>query len=482
MSDVYLAALDQRTGFSRCVIYDQALRPVASAQKPVTILCPQPGWREYAPQELLASLQSALYEALYQSSLRPAQIGAVGLANQRETAVVWEKATGRPIYNAISWQCRRTEELCRRLAGDEDFARLTAQRTGLPLRPDFSATKLKWILDNVPGARRRAEAGELLFGTVDSWLIWNYSGRQLHLTDPTNASRTMLFDLHRLRWDEEICRYLDIPLCMLPQVAAPGQTFGQAALSGASLPLAAVAGNQQAVLLGQGCLAEGAAACSFDQDCFLMMNTGSRFCPGREDLYATLALGRGGQVCYALEGRTSWCGRVLDWMRQLRLLDDAADAEYFAAKQPDSGGVYWIPPRPGGGPGSFWGLGPDTGRDHLIRAGLESIAYQTADLLERMTALSGVRPPRLMADEIHSANRLLMGFTADLTGLPVCARPTAQVTTLGAAALAGMNAGLFGEEVLAAPHPDETLYQPRAGAAGRLEGWRAARARVWGRE
>ena len=328
MSDVYLAALDQRTGFSRCVICDQALRPVASAQKPVTILCPQPGWREYAPQELLASLQSALYEALYQSGLRPAQIGAVGLANQRETAVVWEKATGRPIYNAISWQCRRTEELC----------------------------------------RRRAEAGGLLFGTVDSWLVWNFSGRQLHLTDPTNASRTMLFDLHRLKWDEEICRYLEIPLCMLPQVAAPGQTFGQAALAGASLPLAAVAGNQQAVLLGQGCLDEGAAACSFDQDCFLMMNTGSRFCPGREDLYATLALGRGGQVCYALEGRTAWGGRVLDWMCRLGLLDDAADGEYFAAKRPDSGGAYWVPPRPGGGPAGRLagrpgpGMGPGIGR------------------------------------------------------------------------------------------------------------------------
>ena len=350
----YIAALDQGTTSSRCIIFDREQHIVGSAQREFTQLYPQPGWVEHDPMEIWSSQYSVLTEALAQTGVAPEELAAIGITNQRETTVVWDKETGRPIYNAIVWQCRRTAGLCEELKRDRALTAYIQERTGLLIDAYFSATKLKWILDRVEGARERARRGELCFGTVDSWLVWKLTGGKVHVTDYTNASRTMLFDIRKLAWDEEICRALDIPMELLPTPVPSSRVYGAVNLQGVEVPIAGMAGDQQAALFGQTCFGPGEAKNTYGTGCFLLMNTGERPCRSQNGLVTTVAASGDGRVRYALEGSVFVGGAVIQWLRdELRFLSEARDAEYYASKVPDTGGVYLVP--------AFTGLGPPTG-------------------------------------------------------------------------------------------------------------------------
>ena len=336
----YVIALDQGTTSSRCILFDREQNIVGVAQREFTQIYPKPGWVEQDPMEIWSSQSSVLTEVLAQTGIAPTEVAAIGITNQRETTIVWDKATGRPIYNAIVWQCRRTAPLCEELKADGAFSDYIKEHTGLLIDAYFSATKLKWILDHVEGARERARAGELLFGTVDSWLVWKLTGGKAHVTDYTNASRTMLFDIQNLCWDEEICRRLDIPMEMLPQVCSSSQVYGFANLQGVEVPIAGIAGDQQAALFGQGCFQPGEAKNTYGTGCFLLMNTGEQLCRSENGLLTTIAIGLNGRVQYALEGSVFVGGAVIQWVRdELRFISESRDAEYYASKVPDTGGV-----------------------------------------------------------------------------------------------------------------------------------------------
>lgn len=442
-----IAALDQGTTSSRAILFDENLTPIGMAQKELTQHYPAPGWVEHDPMEIFAGQYGALAEVLAQNSLTGADLTALGIANQRETTVVWEKETGKPICNAVVWQCRRTADICDAILRDSALTAAIRRATGLLPDAYFSATKLRWILDSIPGAQQRAERGELLFGTVDSWLIYRLTGGREHLTDRTNASRTMLYNIERLCWDEEICRALNIPLCMLPEVRPSGSCFGFADVGGAQVPIMGVAGDQQAALFGQGCTEAGDAKNTYGTGCFLLMNTGDRLCRSQNGLLTTLAATGGDKVQYALEGSVFVGGAVVQWLRdELGLISDAADSEYFACKVPDSAGVYIVPAFTGlGAPhwdmrarGAVFGLTRGTGRCHLIRASLESIAYQTADVLHAMEQDTGSRLSSLRVDGGASANGFLMQFQADILGCEIVRPQCLETTALGAAALAGL--------------------------------------------
>lgn len=483
----YVIALDQGTTSSRCILFDREQNIVGVAQREFTQIYPKPGWVEQDPMEIWSSQSSVLTEVLAQTGIAPTEVAAIGITNQRETTIVWDKTTGRPIYNAIVWQCRRTASLCEELKADGAFCDYIKEHTGLLIDAYFSATKLKWILDHVEGARERAKAGELLFGTVDSWLVWKLTGGKAHVTDYTNASRTMLFDIQNLCWDEEICRRLDIPMEMLPKVCSSSQVYGYANLQGLEVPIAGIAGDQQAALFGQGCFQPGEAKNTYGTGCFLLMNTGEQLCRSENGLLTTIAIGLGGKVQYALEGSVFVGGAVIQWVRdELRFISESRDAEYYASKVPDTGGVYLVPAFTGlGAPywdmyarGALVGLTRGTNRDHIIRAAQESIAYQSWDLVDAMEKDTGIPLSVLNADGGASRDKFLMQFQADILHKPVRRPVIRETTALGAALLAGLATGVWGslEEVKSRMKTDR-LYEPAMDEATRtklLRGWHKA--------
>ena len=483
----YVIALDQGTTSSRCILFDREQNIVGVAQREFTQIYPKPGWVEQDPMEIWSSQSSVLTEVLAQTGIAPTEVAAIGITNQRETTIVWDKATGRPIYNAIVWQCRRTASLCEELKAEGAFSDYIKEHTGLLIDAYFSATKLKWILDHVEGARERARAGELLFGTVDSWLVWKLTGGKAHVTDYTNASRTMLFDIQNLCWDEEICRRLDIPMEMLPQVCSSSQVYGFANLQGVKVPIAGIAGDQQAALFGQGCFSPGDAKNTYGTGCFLLMNTGDKPCASRNGLLTTVAVGLDGGVQYALEGSVFVGGAVIQWVRdELRFISESRDAEYYASKVPDTGGVYLVPAFTGlGAPywdmyarGALVGLTRGTNRDHIIRAAQESIAYQSWDLVDAMEKDTGIPLSALNADGGASRDKFLMQFQADILNKPVRRPVIRETTALGAALLAGLATGVWSsQEEVKSRMKTDSLYEPAMDEAKRqklLRGWHKA--------
>lgn len=483
----YVIALDQGTTSSRCILFDREQNIVGVAQREFTQIYPKPGWVEQDPMEIWSSQSSVLTEVLAQTGITPTEVAAIGITNQRETTIVWDKATGRPIYNAIVWQCRRTASLCEELKADGDFSDYIKEHTGLLIDAYFSATKLKWILDHVEGARERARAGELLFGTVDSWLVWKLTGGKAHVTDYTNASRTMLFDIQNLCWDEEICRRLDIPMEMLPRVCSSSQVYGFANLQGVEVPIAGIAGDQQAALFGQGCFHPGEAKNTYGTGCFLLMNTGEQLCRSENGLLTTIAIGLNGRVQYALEGSVFVGGAVIQWVRdELRFISESRDAEYYASKVPDTGGVYLVPAFTGlGAPywdmyarGALVGLTRGTNRDHIIRAAQESIAYQSWDLVDAMEKDTGIPLSALNADGGASRDKFLMQFQADILNKPVRRPVIRETTALGAALLAGLATGVWSsQEEVKSRMKTDSLYEPAMDEAKRqklLRGWHKA--------
>ncbi len=447
----YIIALDQGTTSSRAMVFDHEGNIIASAQKELTQIYPRPGYVEQDPLEIYASQSGVLAEVMAKGDLSPDEIAGIGISNQRETTILWEKDTGRPVYNAIVWQCRRTAEICEELkaAGHEDYIR---ENTGLLIDAYFSGTKIKWILDHVPGLRERAEKGEILFGIVDSWLIWKMTGGAVHITDYTNASRTMLYNIRTLCWDQHILDILDIPACMLPEVRNSCEIYGTVNLSGVPVPIAGVAGDQQAALFGQTCFDKGDAKNTYGTGCFLLMNTGSELCISRNGLVSTIAIGLNGTVSYALEGSVFVGGAVVQWLRdEMRFIISAKDSEYFATSVEDNGGVYVVPAFTGfGAPhwdmyarGAIFGLTRGSNRSHIIRASLESIAYQTKDVLDAMIQDTGAAITSLRADGGASANNFLMQFQSDIIGCPVTRPRSAESTALGAAYLAGLAVGFW---------------------------------------
>ena len=448
----YIIALDQGTTSSRAIVFDKKQNILGVAQKEFTQFYPRPGWVEHNATEIFSSIASVMAEVLAKCGLTAEDIAAIGITNQRETTVVWDKDTGTPVCNAIVWQCRRTAEYCEEIKRDAEFTDYIRRSTGLLPDAYFSATKIKWILDNVPDARKKAEQGRLLFGTVDTWLVWKLTGGKVHVTDYTNASRTMLFNIETLQWDERICRALDIPMSMLPAVRSSSEEYGRAQVMTGEIPICGMAGDQQASLFGQSCFEAGQAKNTYGTGCFLLMNTGTERVTSQNGLVTTVAAFAGGKPQYALEGSVFAGGAVIQWIRdELGLIRSAADSEYFARKVPDTGGVYLVPAFTGMG-APYWdmyargiliGLTRGTGREHIIRAALESIAFQSADLMAAMEKDTGVALTELRTDGGASRNNFLMQFQADVLDKKVCRSAIGETTALGAAYLAGLAAGVW---------------------------------------
>ncbi len=490
----YVVALDQGTTSSRAIIFDHDARIVAASQREFTQHYPQPGWVEHDPMEIWATQSSTLTEALAKSGIHNDEITAIGITNQRETTVVWEKATGKPVYNAIVWQCRRTAAICEELKerGLDNYVR---ENTGLLLDAYFSGTKVKWILDNVEGAREKAERGELLFGTIDTWLIWKMTNGEVHVTDPTNASRTMLYNIRDLQWDGHILQELGIPASMLPEVRPSSEIYGYTTRGGgAHIPIAGIAGDQQAALFGQLCFEKGMAKNTYGTGCFLLMNTGETPVKSDSGLLTTIAVGPTGNVNYALEGSVFMGGATIQWLRdELRLIDDATDTGYFAGKVKDSNGVYLVPAFVGlGAPywdpyarGAIVGLTRGANRNHIIRAALESIAYQSRDVLDAMQKDSGIRLASLKVDGGAVANDFLMQFQSDIMGTTVVRPKLIETTALGAAFLAGLAVGFWKSTAeLSDKFSIDREFEPSLPAAQREQlyaGWQKAvtRAQHW---
>jgi len=449
----HILALDQGTTSSRAIVFEREGRPVASAQKEFEQIFPRPGHVEHDPEAIWSTQLETARQALAQAGLSAADVAAIGITNQRETTVLWERDTGKPVANAIVWQSRITAEMCDRLkaAGLEPTFR---QKTGLVIDAYFSGTKIKHLLDANEGLRARAQRGEILFGTIDTFLVWRLTGGKLHVTDYTNASRTLIFNIHTLDWDDELLKILEIPRAMLPQVRPSSEVYGEtsAELFGIPLPIAAMAGDQQAATFGQGCFAPGDAKNTYGTGCFMLMNTGNKPVASRNGLLTTIGWGLGGEMVYCLEGAVFIAGAVIQWLRDgLKIISSAPEVEQLAASVDDSGGVYFVPAFVGmGAPywnqrarGTIVGLTRGTTRAHIARAALESMAYQTRDVLEAMQQDSGTPLGRLKVDGGATANNLLMQFQADLLGVPVD-RPVVQETTaLGAAYLAGLAVGYW---------------------------------------
>jgi glycerol kinase len=489
----FVVALDQGTTSSRTIVFDHAGRAVASAQAEFRQIFPQPGWVEHDPAEIWASQAGVLHAALAKAGIGARDLAAIGITNQRETTVLWERATGRPVHNAIVWQDRRTAGICDELL-EQGLAPMIAAKTGLVVDAYFSGTKLKWLLDNVPGARARAERGELAFGTIDSWLVWNLTGGDAHVTDASNASRTMLYDIHRGDWDDALCDLLDVPRAVLPRVVASSGVCATARVEGAEVPIAGIAGDQQAALFGQACHAPGLAKNTYGTGCFLLMNTGSKAVASHNNLLTTVAWRRDGATDYALEGSVFIGGAVVQWLRDgLKIIRHAADVEPLALTAPDNGGVYFVPAFAGlGAPhwdayarGSLFGLTRGATGGHLARAALESIAYQSADVLHAMQKDAGITLAELRVDGGATASNLLMQFQADLLGVPVVRPKVHETTALGAAYLAGLAVGYWksADDVKANWQVDRVFEpaMPRDRAAQQHREWQRAveRAKGW---
>ena len=452
----YIMALDQGTTSSRCILFDKAGRICSMAQKEFTQFFPQAGWVEHDAMEIWASQIGVAQEALLKIGATARDVAAIGITNQRETTVVWDRTTGQPVYNAIVWQCRRTAEFCDQLAA-EGWTEKIRRKCGVVLDAYFSATKIRWILDHVPGARAKAERGELLFGNIDTWLIWNLTRGRVHVTDYSNASRTMLYNIFELKWDEELLARLDIPAAMLPQVMPSSCVYGETdpTIFGAPIPIAGAAGDQQAALFGQTCFQPGMAKNTYGTGCFLLMNTGETPVMSRSGLITTLAWGIGGRVEYALEGSIFVAGAAIQWLRdELKLIDSAPDSEYMASKVPDTNGCYVVPAFTGlGAPhwdpyarGAIVGLTRGVNKCHLIRATLESLAYQTNDVLKAMQEDAGLKLSALKVDGGACANNFLMQFQADIIQAPVLRPVCIETTALGAAYLAGLAVGYWASQ------------------------------------
>ena len=484
----YIMALDAGTTSNRCILFNRQGDICAMAQKEFTQYFPQPGWVEHNAQEIWSTMLGTAVEAMSQVDAKAENIAAIGITNQRETTVVWDRKTGEPVGRATVWQCRRTADYCDALK-DRGLTETIREKTGLVVDAYFSATKLHWILENVPGARERAEAGELLFGTVETWLIWKLTGGKVHVTDYSNASRTMLFNIHTLTWDEDILRELQIPASMLPQVMPSSGIYGETdpSLFGGAIPIAGAAGDQQAALFGQTCFSAGEAKNTYGTGCFLLMNTGDTPVISKNGLVTTIAWGLDGQVTYALEGSVFSAGSAVQWLRdEMRLIDSAADSAYMAAKVIDTNGCYIVPAFTGlGAPywdpyarGTIVGLTRGVNKYHIVRATLESIAYQTADILRAMNADSGITLSALNADGGASANDLLMQMQADTIGAPVQRPRCVESTAMGAAYLAGLAVGYWTglADVLRNRAIDRVFYPSisQAERDKRLKGWEKA--------
>ncbi len=495
----HVIALDQGTTSSRAIVFDERGKIVSVSQQPFNQIYPKPGWVEHDPMAILYTQMGALTEAFRSSGLSVKDIAALGITNQRETTIVWEKDTGRPVYNAIVWQCRRTASLCEKLAaeGREEMIR---EKTGLLIDAYFSGTKIRWILDNVPGTRERAERGELLFGTVDTWLIWNLTGGKVHVTDYSNASRTMLFNIHTLSWDEDLCRMLDIPMCMLPTPVPNSCEYGRvdAHFPGldelAGLPICGAAGDQQAALLGQGCIHPGEAKNTYGTGCFTMMNTGEVVPVSTHGLLSCVAWNIGGKTNYCLEGSVFNAGSTVQWMRdELHLIRSADETQAMAESVPDNGGVYLVSAFTGlGAPhwdmyarGAIVGLTRGASREHLVRAGLEGIAYQVKDMIDAMEQDSGAPMQILRVDGGASVNRFLMQFQSDILRCPIDRPAMVETTALGAAFLAGLCSGVWnGIDDITKIRESEHVFHPKMAqetAAEYCAHWRRAveRAKAW---
>ncbi|HNL06789.1 MAG TPA: glycerol kinase GlpK [Chitinophagales bacterium] len=471
MKSTYIIALDQGTTSCRSILFDEKGQIVGMTQQEFTQIYPKTAWVEHDPNEIWDTQLYTLRQLLQNHHLQAKDIAAIGITNQRETTVVWEKATGKPIYNAIVWQDRRTAEICNDLKnkGLSDYVR---QQTGLVIDAYFSGTKIKWLLDNIPSARQQAEKGELLFGTIDTWLIWKLTQGQTHATDYSNASRTLLFNINTLEWDKKLLNELDIPDNMLPQVMDSNAHFGKTHpnLLGTPIPICGVAGDQQAALFGQACFQKGMAKNTYGTGCFMLMNTGTKPIHSQNGLITTIAWGiNGNQITYALEGSVFIAGAAIQWLRDgLKILDSAPDSEYFALKVPDSDGVIVVPAFAGlGAPhwdmyarGAIFGLTRRTNKFHLIRATLESLAYQTTDVLQAMESDSHISLAALRVDGGASANNLLMQLQADLLNTPVERPRTIETTALGAAYLAATAIGLLTTDDIAAQWQKNATFKP----------------------
>jgi glycerol kinase len=454
MDKHYVLAIDQGTTSSRAILFDRAGRIAGSAQREFTQIFPQPGWVEHDPRDILTSVYTTITELLNRYQVDPRTIAGIGITNQRETTVVWDKATGQPIHNAVVWQSRQSHAICEQLKAD-GHEPLIRRRTGLLIDAYFSATKIRWILDHVEGAQSRAERGELLFGTIDSWLIWNLSGRQAHVTDVTNAARTLLFDIHALQWDDELLALFNIPRVMLPQVRSSSEVYATTQpqfFFDQHLPIAGIAGDQQAALFGQACFEPGMAKNTYGTGCFMLMNTGEKAVTSENGLLTTIAWGIDGRVEYALEGSIFVAGSVVQWLRDgLRMFGKSSDCQAYAERATDNGGVYLVPAFVGlGAPywrsdvrGAMFGLTRGTTKEHFIRAAVESMAYQTRDVLAAMQADAGIELKELRADGGAIANDFMAQFQSDILGVPVLRPQVAETTALGAAYLAGLATGFW---------------------------------------
>lgn len=483
----YILSLDQGTTSSRCIVLDHKGETVSMAQKEFTQIYPRPGWVEHDPNEIWASQLSVAAEAMAKAGVRADEIASIGITNQRETAIVWEKESGRPVYNAIVWQCRRTAERITEFQ-KSGFAKVLQEKTGLIPDAYFSATKLQWILEHVPGAAERADRGELLFGTVDTWLLWNLTRGKVFATDYTNASRTMLFNIHTLEWDDEILKELHIPKAMLPQVLDSSCIYGvtDAQVLGEEIPVGSLVGDQQSSLFGQCCFRPGMAKNTYGTGCFLLMNTGEVPVISQNRLLTTIAVGFNGKVQYALEGSVFVAGAVIQWLRdEMRMFQHAADSERYACAVEDTNGVYLVPAFTGlGAPqwdpyarGTVVGLTRGCTKDHFIRAALESIAFQTLDVFEAMRRDTGIEMADLRVDGGASANNFLMQFQADLLQGSVVRCGCNETTALGAAYLAGLAVGFWKDQAQI-----ESLYQEgRIFTSGMPEKERDRRIRQWHR-
>ena len=494
----YIMSLDQGTTSSRCILFNKNGLIESIAQKELTQIYPKAGWVEHDPMEIWFTQISVATEAMQKINATASDIAAIGITNQRETTVIWDKTTGKPIYNAIVWQCRRTSDICDVLK-EEGFDQIIKEKTGLIIDAYFSATKIKWILDHVEGAREKALKGQLLFGTIDTWLIWNLTKGKVHVTDYSNASRTMLFNIHTLKWDEEILTRLDIPTSMLPQVKPSSCVYGHtnATLLGGEIPISGAAGDQQAALFGQVCHTPGTAKNTYGTGCFLLMNTGEKAILSHKGLLTTIAWGIDNKVEYALEGSVFIAGAAIQWLRdELRMIDHAAHTETYANSVPDSNGVYIVPAFTGlGAPywdqyarGTILGLTRGVKKEHFIRATLESLAYQTYDVLMAMQEDSGISLKALKVDGGACANNFLMQFQSDILGAKVDRPEVIETTALGAAYLAGLAVGYWkDQEDISTNWALSKSFTPKMESSKReflLKGWHKAIkcTREWAKE
>ncbi|CEP81423.1 glycerol kinase GlpK [Paraclostridium sordellii] len=499
MGKKYIIALDQGTTSSRAILFDKYGNIVSSAQKEFSQIYPKPSWVEHNPMEIWGSQSGVLREVLETSFIRPDEIAAIGITNQRETTIVWDKITGKPIYNAIVWQCRRTAEICDDLK-EKGLESIIKEKTGLIIDAYFSATKIKWILDNVEGAKEKAKNGELLFGTVDTWLIWNFTRGKVHVTDYSNASRTMLYNIKELKWDEDILKELDIPRSMLPEVRPSSEIYGytdEEMLAGAKIPISGCAGDQQAALFGQTCFEKGSVKNTYGTGCFLLMNTGDQIVESKNGLITTIAWGVNGKINYALEGSIFVGGASIQWLRdELRLIYDSGQSEYYANQVNNTNGVYVVPAFTGlGAPywdmyarGAIFGLTRGAKRGHIVRATLESIAYQTKDVLNAMEEDSKLKLKCLRVDGGASANNFLMQFQSDILNVNVDRPKIIETTALGAAYLAGLAVGFYkNKDDIKQKWVIDTEFIPKMSDKKRdvlYKGWKRAveRTLLWAKE